>query len=66
MTKPTSGSGDTKPETTEKRAADVGAGMWAHILHDQLDVDEATFWATARDGVKPTAPGLLSNRAQRC
>jgi hypothetical protein len=29
-----------------------GAGMWAHILRDQLDVDEATFWAAVRDGVK--------------
>jgi hypothetical protein len=34
-----------------------GAGMWAHILRDQLDVDEATFWAAVRDGVKPTRSG---------
>lgn len=27
--------------------------MWAHILRDQLEVDEATFWACARDGVVP-------------
>ena len=31
-----------------------GAGLWAHILRDQLDVDEATFWAALRDGVKPS------------
>jgi hypothetical protein len=30
-----------------------GARMWAHILRDQLCVDEATFWAAVRDGVKP-------------
>jgi hypothetical protein len=30
-----------------------GARMWAHILRDQLCVDEATFWATVRDGVTP-------------
>lgn len=30
-----------------------GPGMWSHILRDQLDVDEATFWALVRDGVKP-------------
>ncbi|WP_122445508.1 hypothetical protein [Mycobacterium attenuatum] len=27
--------------------------MWAHILRDQLHVDEATFWAAVRDGVRP-------------
>lgn len=31
-----------------------GAGLWTHILRDQLDVDEATFWAAVRDGVKPS------------
>lgn len=30
-----------------------GASIWSHILRDQLDVDEETFWACARDGVKP-------------
>jgi len=30
-----------------------GANIWSHILRDQLDVDEATFWACARDGKKP-------------
>jgi len=29
-----------------------GASIWSHILRDQLDVDEETFWACARDGVK--------------
>jgi hypothetical protein len=39
---------------------DYGRGIWAHILRDQLDVDEATFWACARDGVLPDrgAPAL--------
>jgi hypothetical protein len=30
-----------------------GARMWAHILRDQLCIDEATFWAAVRDGVVP-------------
>lgn len=30
-----------------------GANIWGHILRDQLDVDEETFWACARDGIKP-------------
>lgn len=30
-----------------------GARMWAHILRDQLCVDEATFWAAVRDGIPP-------------
>jgi hypothetical protein len=30
-----------------------GAGIWSHILRDQLDVDEAAFWACARGGTKP-------------
>jgi hypothetical protein len=30
-----------------------GPSMWGHILRDQLHVDEATFWACVRDGVKP-------------
>lgn len=32
---------------------DYGRRMWAHVLRDQLDVDEATFWACVRDGVVP-------------
>lgn len=31
-----------------------GASIWSHILRDQLAVDEETFWACARDGIKPT------------
>ncbi|MEQ4719022.1 hypothetical protein [Nonomuraea sp. B19D2] len=27
--------------------------MWGHILRDQLQVDEATFWACVKDGVLP-------------
>lgn len=30
-----------------------GPSMWKHILRDQLDVDEAEFWACAQDGVTP-------------
>ena len=35
-----------------------GPALWAHILRDQLDVDEAVFWAAVRDGVKPTRGAL--------
>jgi hypothetical protein len=30
-----------------------GPGIWGHILKDQLDVDQATFWACVQDGTKP-------------
>ena len=30
-----------------------GPRIWAHILRDQLDVDQAAFWACVRDGTKP-------------
>ena len=30
-----------------------GQQIWSHILRDQLDVDQPTFWACVRDGVKP-------------
>jgi hypothetical protein len=30
-----------------------GAGIWSHILRDQLQVDEAAFWACVKDGVIP-------------
>jgi hypothetical protein len=30
-----------------------GQHIWSHILGDQLDVDQAAFWACVRDGVKP-------------
>jgi hypothetical protein len=30
-----------------------GANIWSHILRDQLGVDEKTFWACVRSGVKP-------------
>lgn len=32
---------------------DYGRSMWSHILRDQLDVDEASFWACVRDGTVP-------------
>jgi hypothetical protein len=30
-----------------------GQHIWSHILRDQLDVDQAAFWACVRDGIKP-------------
>jgi hypothetical protein len=30
-----------------------GAGMWSHILHDQLDVTEEEFWKCVQDGTLP-------------
>lgn len=30
-----------------------GQSLWRHILRDQLQVDEADFWACVHDGVKP-------------
>ncbi len=30
-----------------------GKSIWSHILKDQLDVNEAEFWACVRDKVKP-------------
>ncbi|MDA8370558.1 MAG: cytotoxic translational repressor of toxin-antitoxin stability system [Nocardiopsaceae bacterium] len=32
---------------------DYGRSIWAHVLRDQLHVDEAAFWACVRDGVVP-------------
>jgi hypothetical protein len=39
-----------------------GRSLWAHILRDQLDVDEATFWAVIRDRARP-ARGALTTPA---
>ncbi len=33
--------------------SDYASGLWRHILRDQLDVDDAVFWACVRDGVTP-------------
>lgn len=30
-----------------------GQEIWGHILKDQLQVDQAAFWACVQDGVKP-------------
>jgi hypothetical protein len=30
-----------------------GPSMWGHILRDQLDVDQVTFWTCVQDGKKP-------------
>ncbi|WP_277050375.1 cytotoxic translational repressor of toxin-antitoxin stability system [Ruania albidiflava] len=35
-------------------ATTYGAGLWAHILRDQLDVTETEFWACVKDGSKPS------------
>ncbi|MFC0545597.1 cytotoxic translational repressor of toxin-antitoxin stability system [Kutzneria chonburiensis] len=32
---------------------DYGPSIWKHILRDQLDVDEASFWSCVQDGVRP-------------
>lgn len=31
-----------------------GPALWRHILDDQLCVDETTFWACVKDGVRPS------------
>ncbi len=30
-----------------------GANIWSHILRDQLEVDEETFWQCVQSGAKP-------------
>jgi hypothetical protein len=42
---------------------DYGKALWAHVLRDQLDVDEAAFWACVRDGTRPDR-GAPSQPAQ--
>ena len=37
--------------------SNYGASMWAHILRDQLAVDEAFFWVCVNDGVAPDRGG---------
>ncbi|QUQ72150.1 cytotoxic translational repressor of toxin-antitoxin stability system [Kutzneria sp. CA-103260] len=32
---------------------DYGPSIWKHVLRDQLDVDEPTFWSCVHDGIKP-------------
>jgi hypothetical protein len=32
---------------------DYGPRLWGHILRDQLEVDEASFWPCVQDGIKP-------------
>jgi hypothetical protein len=41
-----------------------GPSMWSHILRDQLDVDEATFWAAVRDGRKPARTASTAPSAE--
>jgi hypothetical protein len=33
--------------------SEYGPASWSHVLRDQLQVDEASFWACVRDGIKP-------------
>jgi hypothetical protein len=33
--------------------SDYGPASWSHILRDQLQVDEGSFWACVRDSIKP-------------
>jgi hypothetical protein len=40
-----------------------GPRLWSHILRDQLQVDEATFWAAIRDGVSPPRMSTASDPA---
>src|SRR5205085_2063005 len=35
-----------------------GVDMWKHILRDQLEVDEAVFWACVRDRRPPDRGGV--------
>lgn len=30
-----------------------GENLWSHVLRDQLEVDQATFWACVQEGKKP-------------
>jgi hypothetical protein len=36
-----------------RRRSTYGPDLWQHILRDQLEVDEAAFWACVNDGEKP-------------
>lgn len=40
-----------------------GAGVWRHVLRDQLDVSESEFWACVQDRTKP-GRGLLEVPAE--
>lgn len=37
--------------------SDYGPHVWRHILRDQLEVDDAVFWACVQDGVRPQRGG---------
>ena len=39
-----------------------GAGMWGHILRDQLDVSETDFWNCLRNGVAPDRGEAVEER----
>ena len=40
--------------------SDIGRGMFAHILRDQLQVSEDVFWACVNDGTAPDRGGRPS------
>ncbi len=40
-----------------------GAQIWSHILRDQLDVDQGTFWSCVQDGITPDR-GIPQPRAE--
>ena len=40
--------------------SDIGRGMFAHILRDQLQVSEEGFWACVNDGTAPDRGGRPS------
>lgn len=37
--------------------SDIGRGLFAHILRDQLDVSEEAFWTCVADGIPPDRGG---------
>ena len=39
-----------------------GPNLWSHILRDQLDVDEATFWACVNKGEPPRRGVVVPKR----
>jgi hypothetical protein len=42
--------------------SNYGRSLWAHILRDQIGVDEAAFWACVKDGTRPERGGPAQPR----
>jgi hypothetical protein len=40
--------------------SDYGTRLWSHILRDQLEVDEPTFWVCVKDDQPPARPPARS------